>query len=82
MDSPETPDATLPKVPDELSLCDDDIKAAFKGVSYLVGTPTMAQLTKEIKLLRKAITEPPLQRCECGGLIICSREGCKSKVAE
>jgi hypothetical protein len=44
---------------DELSLCDDEIRAVFEGSgngSYFVGTPTIAQLTKEIRLLREEIT--------------------------
>jgi hypothetical protein len=42
---------------DELDLdyIDDDIKRIFKGKNYYIGTPTMAQLVKEMKLLREAI---------------------------
>ena len=41
-----------PGTPDELSLCDDDIREIFEGTQYLTGTPLMAQLAKEMKLLR------------------------------
>lgn len=40
---------------DELPLCDADIQDVFRGKSYLLGVPIMAQLVKEIRLLREAL---------------------------
>lgn len=41
--------------PNELSYCDDDIKAIFEGTNYIVGLPSVAQLIKELRLLRIAV---------------------------
>ena len=48
----------LPKLPDELSLIDEDIKDIFEGTQYIQGMPLNAQLCKEIRLLREAMTKP------------------------
>jgi len=45
----------IPKLPDTLSLCDDEIKAIFEGKAYDVSLPIQAQLIKEIRLLRETI---------------------------
>ena len=48
--------ASFPGPPDELSLCSDEVRKVFKGSSgYLIGTPTMAQLSLDIQELVKAI---------------------------
>jgi len=44
------------KVLDELSFCDEDIREMFRDVSpYFTGTPLVAQLIKEIRLLRQEL---------------------------
>ena len=45
------------KHPNELSYCDDDIKAIFKGTNYTVGLPSVAQLIKELRLLRICLAD-------------------------
>ena len=41
------------EAPDELSLVDDDIREIFENRgNYFIGTPLVAQLIKEIRLLR------------------------------
>lgn len=42
----------LPAHPDELSLCDEDVRKVFERKTYIVGLPTQAQLVKELRLLR------------------------------
>ena len=46
--------------PDELSFVDDDIRELFKGCSYIMGMPLMAQLIKELRLLRDSINRERL----------------------
>lgn len=41
------------KQPDELSFVDEDIQELFKGCSYIMGMPLMAQLIKELRLWRE-----------------------------
>lgn len=41
------------KQPDELSFVDEDIQELFEGCSYIMGMPLMAQLIKELRLLRQ-----------------------------
>jgi hypothetical protein len=43
--------------PDELQFVDADIREAFEGKAYLTGTPTMAQLSREIRALTFAMKE-------------------------
>ena len=45
-------DIVGPLPPNELLLCDDEIRAVFAGTQYLIGTPTMMQVVKELRLLR------------------------------
>ena len=41
---------------DEESFCDDDIRKMFRGVSrYTMGMPLMAQLIKELRLIRQEL---------------------------
>lgn len=50
------PDITaLQKQGDELQFVDEDIRAAFADRRYLLGTPTMVQLVRELQLLRRAL---------------------------
>jgi len=39
--------------PNELRFVDDDIAKEFKGKNYLVGTPTMVQLARNLKELSR-----------------------------
>ena len=42
--------------PDELSLCDEEIRKVFEGKgNYFIGTAIMAQLAKNIKELNETI---------------------------
>ena len=43
--------------PDELSFVDEDIKAIYQGKNYLIGTPLLAQLVKELKIINKLLAE-------------------------
>ena len=43
------------QVPDELPFVDADIQAAFKGKVYYIGTPSMVQLAREVRLLREQL---------------------------
>ena len=43
---------------DELDFVDEDIKKAFEGKSYFIGTPSIAQLTRNIKELINIISKP------------------------
>jgi hypothetical protein len=43
--------------PDELQFVDADIREAFEGKSYLTGTPTMVQLSRDIRALTFAMKE-------------------------
>jgi len=43
--------------PDELSFVDDDVRELFEGCSYIMGMPLMAQLIKELRLLRDSLLE-------------------------
>ncbi len=45
------------KNPDELSLVDEDIREVFEGCNYIVGMALMAQLIKEIRLLRESLDQ-------------------------
>lgn len=47
------------KQPDELSFVDEDIRELFEGCSYVMGMPLMAQLIKELRLLRQLGEEKP-----------------------
>lgn len=42
--------------PDELQFVDKDIRKAFEGKVYIIGTPTQVQLAREIRLLRIQMT--------------------------
>jgi len=57
MPKPVIVSATCQPAPDELSLCDPEIRALFEGTQYFIGTPTMAQLVKELRLLREALAK-------------------------
>jgi len=39
----------------ELQFVDDDIRKAFEGTSYLIGTPTNVQLARNIKELSEKL---------------------------
>ena len=41
--------------PNELSLCDDEIKKVFENTCYISGTAIMAQLAKNIKELNETL---------------------------
>lgn len=47
----------LPPFMGELDLCDNDIRQIYENMngSYFIGTPLIAQLIREIRLLRLAI---------------------------
>ena len=57
-DDNEMPDLCDPNINfgmlDELSLVDADLRELFEGKSYYVGTPLVAQLIREIRLLRES----------------------------
>jgi len=42
-------DLQYEKEPDELKYVDDDIKEEFRNTSYIIGVPTMIQLSRDIK---------------------------------
>jgi hypothetical protein len=41
--------------PNELDFVDDDIRKAFEGTNYFVGTPTNIQLSRNLKMLSENI---------------------------
>lgn len=45
----------LKETPNELDFVDSDIKQAFEGKAYFVGTPTNVQLNRNLKLLIEKI---------------------------
>jgi len=49
-----TADITIER-PDEMSFVDEDIREMFDGCNYIMGMPLMAQLIKELQLLRYVI---------------------------
>lgn len=44
-----------PDLPDELQFVDEDIKKAFEGTNYIIGTPTNVQLSRNIKKLTEVL---------------------------
>ena len=48
----------MKRVINELDYVDKEIKKVFKGKSYFMGTPTLAQLTKNIKKLTNLMSKP------------------------
>jgi hypothetical protein len=46
---------TLLPISDELSLCSDEVRQAFKGTCYMTGTPTMMQLSLDVRRLTEAV---------------------------
>lgn len=45
------------EIPNELDFVDEDIKEAFKGKSYFVGTPSNLQLARNVKILSDVMQE-------------------------
>lgn len=43
------------ELPNELDFVDEDIRKAFEGTSYFVGTPTNVQLARNLKMLSEKI---------------------------
>lgn len=41
--------------PDELSLCDEEIRAVFLNTCYMTGSAIMAQHAKELRLFRELL---------------------------
>lgn len=48
----ELDESTSPPFEEELKLVDDDIAAVYSGRVYYIGTPILAQMSRELKLLR------------------------------
>ncbi len=46
------------ETPDELDFVNEDIKKAFEGKSYFIGTPSIAQLSRNIKELVNIMGKP------------------------
>lgn len=44
-----------PDLPDELQFVDEDIRKAFEGTNYIIGTPTNVQLSRDIKKLTEVL---------------------------
>lgn len=43
------------KLPNELVFVDKDIEKAFAGTNYIIGTPSVVQMTRELKRLREVL---------------------------
>ena len=43
------------ELPNELDFVDEDIRKAFEGTNYFVGTPTNVQLSRNLKILSEKI---------------------------
>lgn len=44
-----------PDLADELQFVDEDIRKAFEGTNYIIGTPTNVQLSRDIKKLTEVL---------------------------
>jgi hypothetical protein len=64
MDDADTELAVIPKdLPgvNELQFVDDDLAAIFRGKAWMMGTPTMIQLSRDLRALTEELREARLE---------------------
>jgi hypothetical protein len=55
-DNPHGTERVTPlPIPDELSLCGDEVRQVFKGTCYMTGTPTLMQFSLDARRLTEAL---------------------------